>query len=245
MKLLASGRVDLAVLDIHDLAIAHERGSDVVGVAALVQRPLAALIAQRDVPRPRALEGRRVGVSGLPSDPAFLRAVIEHDGGDYRAVRQITIGFNAVGNMLARKIAAVPAFWNAEGVTLRHRGFETKEFRVEDFGAPRYPEVVLVTSRGTLERRRRAIERALEAIRRGALTALADPGSAARQIAAVAGQTDVDLVAAQMRALAPAIRPPLELDRAALRRWAEFDARIGIVRRPPDVDAAFDFSLVE
>ena len=87
LKLLTSGRADLAVLDIHDLGLARERGADVVGVAALVQRPLAAIIAQPDIRRPRDLEGRRVGVSGLPSDPAVLRAVVEGDGGDYDKIR--------------------------------------------------------------------------------------------------------------------------------------------------------------
>ncbi len=64
---MAAGRLDLGVLDIHDLALA--RALDLVGVAALMRRPLAALVAQREIPRPRALEGRLVGVSGLPSDP--------------------------------------------------------------------------------------------------------------------------------------------------------------------------------
>ncbi|MBA3304944.1 MAG: ABC transporter substrate-binding protein, partial [Thermoleophilaceae bacterium] len=45
LKLLAAGRADLAVVDIHDLGLARERGADVVGVGALVQRPLAAVIA--------------------------------------------------------------------------------------------------------------------------------------------------------------------------------------------------------
>src|ERR1700754_4441682 len=82
LKLVASGKVDLGVLDIHDLAIAREQGTDLVAVAALVGRPLAALIAQPGVASPRALEGRTVGVSGLPSDPAFVKAIVEHDGGD-------------------------------------------------------------------------------------------------------------------------------------------------------------------
>src|SRR3954447_23472949 len=46
LKLLRSGRADAAILDIHDLGIARERGADVVGVAAIVQRPLAAVIAR-------------------------------------------------------------------------------------------------------------------------------------------------------------------------------------------------------
>ena len=87
LKLVASGKVDLGVLDIHDLAIAREAGTDVVAVGALVGKPLAALIAQPDVRRPRELEGRTVGVSGLPSDPAFVRAIVEHDGGDFDSIQ--------------------------------------------------------------------------------------------------------------------------------------------------------------
>ena len=46
LKLLATGRADMAVVDIHDLGLARERGADIVGVGALVQRPLAAVIAR-------------------------------------------------------------------------------------------------------------------------------------------------------------------------------------------------------
>ena len=45
------------MVDIHDLALARERGQDLVGVGALVQRPLAAVIARGDLKRPRRLAG--------------------------------------------------------------------------------------------------------------------------------------------------------------------------------------------
>jgi NitT/TauT family transport system substrate-binding protein/putative hydroxymethylpyrimidine transport system substrate-binding protein len=243
LALLTSGRVDVGILDIHDLAIARERGVDVVGIAALVQRPLAALIAQPDVARPRALAGRTVGVSGLPSDPAFVRAVVEGDGGDYARVKQVTIGFQAVSSILSRRVDAVPAFWNAEGIALRRRGVRTREFRVEDYGAPAYPEVVLVTARRTLERKRALIDGVVAAVGDGVRSVLARPEPAARQIAKAAGQADVGLVRAQLRALRPAIVPPVRLDRAVLERWADFDARFGIVRRRPDVERSFVFDV--
>src|SRR4051794_25116048 len=126
LALLTSGRVDVGILDIHDLAIARERGVDVVGVAALVQKPLAALIARGNVRGPRDLAGRTVGVSGLPSDPAFVRAIVQGDGGDYARVKQVTIGFQAVSSILSKRVDAVPAFWNAEGVALRRRGVRTR-----------------------------------------------------------------------------------------------------------------------
>jgi putative hydroxymethylpyrimidine transport system substrate-binding protein len=242
LKLVASGRADIGVLDIHDLGLAAERGSDVVGIAALVRQPLAAIIAREEIRRPRDLEGRRVGVSGLPSDVAVLRAVLEGDGARLGRVKQVTIGFAAVPNLVQRKIDAVPAFWNVEGVTLRRRGVKIREFRVEQFGAPRYPEVVLFTSRRTLERRRGAIRSALRAIANGVGTALARPGASAVEIARLSG-ADRDLVRAQLDAVGPAFEESLELDRRVLERWAAFDARFGILERQPDVRRLFDFGV--
>jgi putative hydroxymethylpyrimidine transport system substrate-binding protein len=238
LKLLASGRADIAVLDIHDLGLARERGQDFVGVGALVQRPLAAIIARAGIRRPRDLEGRRVGVSGLPSDPAVLRAVMEGDGGDVRKVRLVTIGFAAVPSLIEGKVDAVPAFWNAEGVVLRRRGVAIREFRVDDFGAPRYPEVVLFTTRETLRERRRLVDAVVAAVKDGTEDVLRDPEPAVREIAR-AGNSDEPLVRAQLEAVAPALEPPLVLRRRALEGWAEFDARFGILERRPDVERAF------
>ncbi len=247
LKLVASGKVDLGVLDIQDLAIARNPGShpptDLVGVAALVGRPLAALIAQPDVASPRALEGRTVGVSGLPSDPAFVKAIVEHDGGDASKVKQVTIGFAAVSRLLTKRVDAVPAFWNAEGVALQRAGLDVKEFRVEDYGAPAYPEVVLMTSRATLAKHRDRIERALAAIEDGLEYTRAHPGDAVRKIAVAAETKDTGLVRAQLDAVLPAFAPGLKLDRGVLEQWAGFDARVGLVESKPDVAKAFDFTL--
>src|ERR1044072_7179558 len=96
LKLLEAHRVDMAILDIHDLALARESGADIVGVMAVVQQPLAALLAQPSIHRPRDVEGKRAGVSGLPSDVAVLRSIVQGDGGDPGKVKTTTIGFQAV-----------------------------------------------------------------------------------------------------------------------------------------------------
>jgi NitT/TauT family transport system substrate-binding protein/putative hydroxymethylpyrimidine transport system substrate-binding protein len=239
LKLLAAGRADMSVVDIHDLGLAREAGSDVVGVGALVQRPLAAVIARRgEVRRPRDLEGRRVGVTGLPSDEAVLRAVVEHDGGDYDRVRKVTIGFSAVPSLITGRVDAVVAFWNAEGVALRERGVDTREFRVDDYGAPRYPELVLVVKRQTLEARERLVDDMLGAIAEGTDMALRDRDETVDKLVRASG-ADEPLVRAQLRAVAPALEPPVELDQAALEGWARFDACFGILRKEPDVSQAF------
>jgi NitT/TauT family transport system substrate-binding protein/putative hydroxymethylpyrimidine transport system substrate-binding protein len=239
LKLLAAGRADMSVVDIHDLGLARQAGSDLVGVGALVQRPLAAVIARGPgIRRPRDLEGRRVGVTGLPSDEAVLRAVVEHDGGDYARVRKVTIGFSAVPSLIARKVDAVVAFWNAEGVTLRRRGVPIREFRVDDYGAPRYPELVLVVKRDTLRRRGELVDTMLEQIEKGTFKALADRDATIHTLVRASG-ADEPLMRAELAAVAPALQPPVSLDRRALEGWAAFDARFGILREPPDVRRAF------
>ncbi len=232
------------MLDIHDLAIAREQGADLVAIGALVDAPLAALIGQPGLKRPRDLEGRTVGVSGLPSDPAFLRAILEHDGADYDKVKQVTIGFSAVARLLSRRVDAVPAFWNAEGVALKEKGRDVSEFRVDDFGAPPYPEVVLVTSRRTLEAERDTLRRTLKAIAAGMeRDARPDPAAPREEIAKAAESSDVELTRAQLDAVAPVFARGLKLDRGVLERWADFDAEIGIVKERPDVGRAFDLGL--
>jgi NitT/TauT family transport system substrate-binding protein/putative hydroxymethylpyrimidine transport system substrate-binding protein len=243
LKTLLSGKADVGILDIQDLGIARQKGRDIVGIAALVQKPLAALIAQPGVRRPRDLDGKAVGVSGLPSDPAFLKAIVDADGGNYGSIRQVTIGFEAVSALLSRRVDAVPAFWSVEGVTLRRRGRAVREFKPDDYGAPPYPEVVLMTTRKVLDERREDIEAFLKALRAGARSVLDDPAPAVRQIAGAAGSADTGLMAAQFAALRPVLDPTLRLNRPVLERWASFAKRIGILGEAPAVDRAFAFGL--
>lgn len=242
LKLLATGRADAAIVDIHDLGLAHERGADLVGIGALVQRPLAAVIAREEVRRPRDLEGRRVGVTGLPSDDAVLRAVVEADGGDYDRVRRITIGFSAVPSLAAGRVDAVVTFWNAEGVALRRRGVPTTEFRVDEYGAPRYPELVIAVERERLEEDGELLRDLLATLAEGTREALADPDAASQRIAA-ASDSKIELVRAQLAAVGDALRPPLTLRPASLAAWARFDARFGILERRPPVDELFQTDL--
>jgi NitT/TauT family transport system substrate-binding protein/putative hydroxymethylpyrimidine transport system substrate-binding protein len=243
LKLVASGRADVGVLDIHDLGLAAERGADVVGIAPLVQKPLAAVIARGTVRRPRDLEGRRVGVTGLPSDIAVLRAVVEGDHGNFARVKRTTIGFSAVPQMVAGKVDAVTAFWNAEGVVLRDRGVRVRDFRVDDYGAPPYPEVVLFAKRSTVERKRAQLRALVAALSDGVRAVRSDRTAAIREVAR-ASSADESLVDGQLRAVDPLFDPPMRFDRAVLDRWADWDAMVGILKSKPDPSRLFAFNLM-
>src|SRR5512132_1994346 len=149
-KLLESGRADFAVMDINDFGIAGERGLDLVAIAAIVQRPLASVIARdrNEIRTPADLAGKTIGVTGVPSDDAVLDTVLRTGGVDPSSVHRVTIGFNAVADLAAGKLYAATAFWNAEGVQLEPRGIPIRESRAAEFGAPRFPDVVLVAMVG-------------------------------------------------------------------------------------------------
>ena len=150
-KLLEAGRADFALMDINDFGIARERGLDLVAIAAIVQRPLASVIARdpNSIRTPADLAGKTIGVTGVPSDDAVLDTVLRSGGVDPSSAHRVTIGFNAVADLAAGKVDAATAFWNAEGVELQRQGIPAREFRVDEFGAPRYPELVLVASRSS------------------------------------------------------------------------------------------------
>ncbi len=242
-KLLEAGRVEFAVLDIHDLGIAREHGLDVVGTMPIVQRPLASIIARADGPvrRPRELEGRTVGVTGLPSDEAVVDSEVSADGGEPARVERVTIGFNAVAALAADRVDAVTGFWNAEGVALRSQGTPIRVFKVDRYGAPHYPELVLVASRHTVEDDPQLVDVIVDATARGYELAFEHPARALDDLIAANPGLDRAEQAAQLRALRPDLHPT-PFDRAVLEEWAAWDLEHGLLERPLDVDAAFRLS---
>lgn len=242
-KLLEAGRAELAILDIHDLGIARERGLDLVGVLPIAQRPLAAVIARRDGPvrRPRDLEGRTVGVTGLPSDEAVVDSEVSADGGDPARVERLTIGFNAVASLAAKRVDATTGFWNSEAVALRRREIPVRVFKVDRYGAPPYPELVLTTSRDTLRRDPELVEAVVDATRRGYELTVAQPQQALDDLIATVPGLDHAEQAAQLHALLPDLRPA-PFDPAVLRAWSAWDVEHGLLDRPVDVDAAFQLT---
>jgi putative hydroxymethylpyrimidine transport system substrate-binding protein len=243
-KLLAAGRAEFAVLDIHDLGIARERGLDLVGVMPLVQRPLAAVIARRDrgISAPRDLEGRTVGVTGLPSDEAVVDSAVGADGGDAAAVKRVTIGFNAISALAAGKVDAATGFWNAEGVALRRQGVPVRIFKLDEYGAPAYPELVLATAERTVARRPHLVRSLVAATTQGYELTAGEPQRALDDLLAEVPSLDRAEQQAQLDALLPDLRP-LPFDFDVLRAWGAWDLEHGLLKNSPDVAATFELGL--
>jgi putative hydroxymethylpyrimidine transport system substrate-binding protein len=173
--------------------------------------------------------------------------VVAGDGGDPERVRTTTIGFEAVRAMVAGRVDGATAFWNVEGVALRARRPDTREFRVDDFGAPPYPELVLCVTRSALAEKRAVIAATIRALRRGYTETQADPESAVSALVDAGTGLDRETAAAQLDAVAPAFtagaRGYGELREEVLRDWAAWDLEFGILDERLDIERAFDFEI--
>ena len=167
------------------------------------------------------------------------------DGGDPAKVRKVTHRLPGRHGAARRAASTRPtAFWNAEGVALQAKRPGMREFKVDDFGAPPYPELVLCVSRETLRRRPRAGARPpCRALRRGYEETINDPESAVEALVDRARTSTAPPTARELDAVSPAFTEGAtrygELDPKALAAWARWEARFGITKRPPDVARAF------
>src|SRR3954447_11917830 len=225
---LLSGRAAFAVMDLHQLARERERGRDVVGLLALVQRPLAAVLAPPGTRSPRDLAGRPIGVpASAPWDAAIARAIVPGARTvPLRDAPQATIGR-----------------WDVDGVALRARRPGLREFRLDHSGAPPYPELVLVATRATVETHPVLTAATVRATPRRDRFTIGDPPSSVEDLIAARAGLDPATLGAQLDVLDAALVGASGtfgvLDPVVLRRWAAWEARAGIVRRPPDVARAF------
>jgi ABC-type nitrate/sulfonate/bicarbonate transport system substrate-binding protein len=239
-KLLAAGRTDFAILDITDLGIADEKGLELVGVMPIVQAPLAAVLARRDGPvkSPRDLDGHTAGVTGLPSDTAVVRSEVAGDGGEPDNVDEVTIGFNAVASLAAGKVDAATGFWNAEAVEAERKGIPLRVFKVDQYGAPHYPELILTTTRKELEAEPDLVERMVAATRRGYNFAVSEPQQALGDLLAANPSLERADQAAQLKVLLPDLHP-LPFRDAVLAEWSTWATSHGLLPKPLDVYKAF------
>jgi ABC-type nitrate/sulfonate/bicarbonate transport system substrate-binding protein len=144
-------------------------------------------------------------------------------------------------------VAGATAFWNDEGQAIQSKRPGFHIFRVDEYGAPAYPELVLCTTPTTLRRAPGLVRGVVDALERGYLHTVLHPDQSVKDLEHEVPGLDPSLVRAQLTGLLPAFRAPDgrigELNPATLRAWARWETRFGIVTRAPDVASMFDLSL--
>ncbi|HEV3012288.1 MAG TPA: ABC transporter substrate-binding protein, partial [Actinomycetota bacterium] len=207
LRLLATDRADIGIVSLLDFLTSYQQNQPITAFMALEQRPLGSLLTleKSGVASPKDLEGETVGVTGVPSDLAAVKSMVADDGGDPTKVKTVTIGFNAVQNLIAGKVKAAVGFWNAEGVQLQAQE-PTKVFKLDEFGAPAYPELVAFTRNDTINDNPALVCAFTKATVEGYTSATANPDQALDNLTKQAEGLALSDAKAQYEALKPVLQ---------------------------------------
>jgi putative hydroxymethylpyrimidine transport system substrate-binding protein len=213
LKQVGAGRAEFAISYEPEVLLARAAGVPVVAVGALITHPLNSVIARTDrgIERPRDLEGKTVGIAGVPSDRPLLDAVVRADGGDPGRVETKNVGFTLSPALAAGKVdAVIGAYWNIELVELERQGVPAQAFRLEENGVPDYDELVVVTSDEIVRDRPDLVRAFMRGLRAGQDWAATDQAGAVEDLVAANGDLDPEVVKDQLDLTADLISPPDE-----------------------------------
>lgn len=240
-KLLGADRTDFAVMDIADLAIARSQGVPLVAIAAIVQKPLAAVIVGPGASgTPQVdLEGATVGVTGTPADDLVLDTILGAQGLVRSEVDTVNVGFGAVAALSGGRLDAATAFWNAEGVEMRRAGIPTRELRIQQYGAPGFPQLLLAVDSRETSPDSPLVCSLLRGMSRGYSLARDDPGEGLEFLLEANPGLDRSSQTAQLEALLAgrALTDTVSVDARAVRGWIAW-ARAGGLLTPEAAVAA-------
>jgi putative hydroxymethylpyrimidine transport system substrate-binding protein len=248
LKLLAAGRVDLAISYEPELMLARDQGQRLVAVGALVQKPLTSVVSigRRAITDPKQLAGKTVGTSGIPYQSAYLKAILAQAGADPASVKEVNVGFNLVPAMLSRRVdATLGAYWNYEAIQLAQQRKRPKVIRMETAGVPTYNELVVVAREEDLRenggarvrRFMRALGEAVKALRK-------DPSTGITPLLRANRDLDRRLQEASVKATLPVFfpadssKPVGYMEPAEWVRYGDWMARNRLLRNPPDAGRA-------
>jgi putative hydroxymethylpyrimidine transport system substrate-binding protein len=245
LKQVAAGRAQFALSYEPEVLIARSEGIPVKAIGALVTAPLNAILARADrgIARPRDLEGKTVGIAGVPSDRPLLDEVVRADGGDPSKVKVRTIGFTLEPALAAGKVdATIGSYWNVEAVDLRKKKVPLNVFRLEKHGVPTYDELVVVTSDKVAKEDPTLVKGFMRALQRGQMWAVANQKDSVAALVKANPDLDPALTATSLQLVAPLLTPtnvlPLSLSTAAWRRFAAWMTANKLLSKPVDVSAA-------
>jgi putative hydroxymethylpyrimidine transport system substrate-binding protein len=148
LKLVALEESDLAVSYEQELFFAAAKKLPVVAVAAVVPQPLNSIMAiEPQIHSLADLNGRTIGITGVPSDYAALDTALASAGLSRKNVKVVSIGYNLLPALLAHRVDAVLGVYrNVEGIELAQRGLKPTVISLDRAGVPFYDELVLVAN---------------------------------------------------------------------------------------------------
>ncbi|SEO97470.1 ABC transporter substrate-binding protein [Paenibacillus sp. OV219] len=181
LKLVSTGKADLAFSYQMQVAVARAEDIPIVSVGAIVRHPLNQLFVRDSdgVQSPKDLEGRTVGYPSLPLDEELINTMVKSDGGDPSKVKYVDVGWDLIPSMTTKKVdGIIGGYINHEKLLLEKEGQKLTVFDPSKYGVPDYYELVLTASESGVEKNSDAIKRFIEAASKGQAYTVSHPDEA-------------------------------------------------------------------
>jgi len=230
-KLVAAGKVNLAVTYQPQLHIHVNAGLPIKRIATLVATPLNSLVVLKEGPVKNLadLKGRKIGYSVGGFEEALLKSMLAKGGLKMEDVTLVNVNFSLSPALLSKQVdAVIGAFRNFELNQLDLARKPGRAFYPEEEGVPAYDELVLVANRDQLNDPR--LGRFMAALEQATLYLLNYPDEAWKAFVSKHKDLDDELNHRAWRDTLPRLaRRPAALDEARYKRFAQFLAKQGVI----------------
>jgi putative hydroxymethylpyrimidine transport system substrate-binding protein len=158
------------------------------------------------------MRGKKICVTGIPSDAAFFATMLKTAGLSPSDVTKVNVGFNLVTSLLSGKVdAIIGGYRNVEAIQIaQESGRKPTVFPADQLGVPSYAELVLVANAHRLasdSAYASAVRRFVKALVEGTDGARKDP-TAATQIMQTVSQYKAEFLKQSVPYTARLLAPP-------------------------------------
>ena len=177
-KLVAAGKLDIAISYQPQLHIQVDQGLPVARIGTLVSVPLNSLVVLRDGPIKKIsdLRGKKVGFSVGGFEEALLSGMLQKYNLNMSDIELVNINFSLSPSLIAKKVdAVIGAFRNFELNQMDIVNKPGRAFYPEEHGVPTYEELIYIANQKN--KNNPIFDKFFNAIQKATLTIINDPVS--------------------------------------------------------------------
>ena len=223
LQTVASGRDEFGISYQPDLLLARSEGIPVVAVHSIVKTPLNSIMTLGDsgIDNPSKLKNKTIGYPGIPLNIGILSSILEEQSLTIDDVELVDVGFDLVPALLSERVdAVIGAFWSHESILIELEGREVNILKFEEWGIPKYHELVLVTSEEYLKNNEEIVEKFVDAFSRGYKKSIENNDESMEALIAAFPEVNVELETQGIKLLSPLWQESFDSD--GMDNWNKF-----------------------
>ncbi len=223
LQTVASGRDEFGISYQPDLLLARSEGIPVVAVHSIVKTPLNSIMTLGDsgIDNPSKLKNKTIGYPGIPLNIGILSSILEEQDLTIDDVELVDVGFDLVPALLSERVdAIIGAFWSHESILIELEGREVNILKFEEWGIPKYHELVLVTSEEYFKNNEEIVEKFVDAFSRGYEKSIENNDESMEALIAAFPEVNIELETQGIKLLSPLWQESFDSD--GMDSWNKF-----------------------